>query len=420
MNHLEENHEDELSLFSPPPANTGIQRREWIEFRPTNQISADAPLDFSIPPQSAAYMDLKRSSLKVKLRLLNADGSAIPKEANVGLVNLPLHAVFAEVECSLQQTPVAQMGSNYPYKAYIDTLLETGVNENVPLSSQLFVKDNAGHHDESDVRNGSNTGLYVRSMYTDESKIVEMEGRLHLDVFRQNRLLLNGIAMTLKLWPSKNAFRLMSSDDAADYRLQILDATFKLCLQKPNAGVLMAHNKLLTDATAMYPFVSTHFKTASVSKGEYGFVENNLFQGDVPSQLIVALVSSESFSGSYKRSPFNFQGFDCNFLGLYVDGQSYPSQPLQPNFPGRNYVDAYKTLSAFRDDVDVSYREYAGGFAIFVLNVDDRLDFNAKRRGDCRLEIKFGTPLAESVTVLMYAKFPKVMHVDQSRRVMLQ
>lgn len=138
MNHLEENHEDELSLFSPPPANTGIQRREWIEFRPTNQISADAPLDFSIPPQSAAYMDLKKSVLKVKLRLLKADGTSVAKDTNVALVNLPLQALFSEMECTLQQTPVAQMGSNYPFKAYIDTLLETGANDKVVLHSQLF------------------------------------------------------------------------------------------------------------------------------------------------------------------------------------------------------------------------------------------------------------------------------------------
>lgn len=420
MTHFEENHEDELSLFSPPPANTGIQRREWIEFRPTNQITGDSPLEFTIPPQSATYMDLKRSSLKVKLRLLNENGSAIAKDTNVGLVNLPLQAIFSEVECSLQQTSVTQLGSNYPFRAYIDTLLESGANDRVKLDSQLFVKDQSGHHDDADVRIGSNTGLYRRSKYTDEGRILELEGPLHLDVFRQNRLLLNGIGLTLKLRPSQDAFRLMSSDVDANYRVQLLDATFNLCLQKPNAGVLMAHNQLLGDATAMYPYVSSDFKKGTASKGEYGFIANNLFQGDVPTQLIVALVSSEAFSGSYKKSPFNFQGFDCNFLALYVDGQSYPSQPLQPNFAGRNYVDAYRSLSTFRDDVDLSYLDFAGGYALFVLNIDDRLDFNAKRRGDCRLEIKFAKALPESVTVLMYGKFPKVMHVDQSRRVLLQ
>ncbi|CAC5360231.1 unnamed protein product [Mytilus coruscus] len=154
MNHLEENHEDELSLFSPPPANTGIQRREWIEFRPTNQITGEGPLIFSIPPQSAAYMDLKRSSLKVKLRLTNADGTSIAKDANVGLVNLPLHSIFSEVECSLQQTPVAQMGSNYPYKAYIDTILESGADDQVHLTSQFFHKDSAGHFDDAEKLRG--------------------------------------------------------------------------------------------------------------------------------------------------------------------------------------------------------------------------------------------------------------------------
>ena len=420
MNHLEENHHDELSLFSPPPANTGIERREWIEFRPNNQITGDSPVEFTIPPQSAAYIDLKRSSLKVKLRLTKADGTLIKKDANVGLINLPLQAIFSVVECSLQQTPVAQMGSNYPYKAYIDTLLETGKGEKVLLNSQFFLKDTPGHHDNADVITGSNTALYRRSRYTDEGRILEMEGPLHLDVFRQNRLLLNGVALTLKLWPSMNPFRLMSSDDDAAYRVQILDAALKLYLQKPNAGVLMAHNQLLGNSTAMYPFISSHIKIASVSQGEYGFIENNLFQGDVPTQLIVALVSSEAYSGSYKKSPFNFQGFDCNFLALYIDGQSYPCQPLQCNFGEKNYVDAYKTLASFRDDVDISYSDFGGGYALFVLNVDDRLDFNAKRRGDCRLEIKFGTSLPESVTVLMYGKFPKIMHVDQSRRVLLQ
>lgn len=48
------------------------------------------------------------------------------------------------------------------------------------------------------------------------------------------------------------------------------------------------------------------FRTASVSKAESEFVANNLFQGDVPSQLIVAIVSCEAFSGSYRRSLFNF------------------------------------------------------------------------------------------------------------------
>jgi hypothetical protein len=83
-------------------------------------------------------------------------------------------------------------------------------------------------------------------------------------------------------------------------------------------------------------------------------------------------------------------------------------------------VEAYRTLSAYRNYVDVSYSDYGGGYAIYVLNVDDDADFNTKRRGDCRVEIRFGTALPESVTVLMYSKFPRIVQVDQSRIVLLQ
>lgn len=420
MNLLEENHDDELSLFTTPPTNTGIQAREWIEYRPTNQVSGESPLEFLISPQPVRYMDLRRSVLRIKLRLLDAAGNPIAKDNKVALVNLGLHSIFSQVDCYLQQTSIGKLGSIYPYKAYMDTLLNTGSNDYVQRTSQFFYKDTAGHHDDANVQLGGNQGLYFRSRYTDEGRSLEMEGPIHLDIFQQKRLIINGVSLALKFWPSKNAFRLMSGDDGANYSVQILESSFKLCMQKPNSGVLLAHDKLLGNATALYPFVSTSFKTSSISKGEYSHSENNMFQGEVPSQLVVALVSSEAFNGSYKRSPFNFQAYDCDFLALYIDGQTFPAKPLQPNFSGKNYVEAYRGLTAFRSDVDISYFEYSGGYTLFVLNIDDNRDFNTKRRGDCRLELRFGSALPESITVLMYAKFPTILHVDQSRSVLLQ
>ena len=74
---------------------------------------------------------------------------------------------------------------------------------------------------------------------------MEMEGPMHVDIFQQNRLLINGVGLVLRLWPSKDAFRLISNEDDASYEVQILDVSFNLCLQKPNAGVLIAHTNLI-------------------------------------------------------------------------------------------------------------------------------------------------------------------------------
>jgi len=66
MNQLEDNHFDGLSIFEPPPLNTAIQFKVWIQFPPSNQITECGVSQFVIPPQTAGYMDLKNSSLKVK------------------------------------------------------------------------------------------------------------------------------------------------------------------------------------------------------------------------------------------------------------------------------------------------------------------------------------------------------------------
>jgi len=305
MNQLEENHSDGLSIFEPPPLNTAIQSKIWIQFPPSNQITECGVIEFVIPPQTAGYMDLKNSSLKVKLRITDSFGKPITDDANVGLACLPLQSIFSQIDCTLQQTPVGQVGRNYPYKAYIDTLLSTRESEKVLRESQLFIKDNPGV-DDPDVKSGMNTGLYMRSMYTNKGQIVEMEGPIHIDIFQQNRLLINGVGLALRLWPSKDAFRLISNEDDASYKVQILDVSFNLCLQKPNAGVLIAHTNLIKDSPAIYPYMNSNISVSSISKGQNAHSENHLFQGEISFQLIVTLLESASFGGVYKKNPFFF------------------------------------------------------------------------------------------------------------------
>ena len=104
-------------------------------------------------------------------------------ENNFRLVCVPLQSIFSQIYCTLQQTHVGQVGQNYPYKAYIDTLMSTRESEKVLRESQLFIKDNPGV-DDPDVKSGMNTGLH-RSMYTNNGQIVEMEGPIHIDIFQQ-------------------------------------------------------------------------------------------------------------------------------------------------------------------------------------------------------------------------------------------
>ena len=246
-------HSEELLLFSLPPSVTSLQSREWIEYRPVSQISGSTVLDFNIAAQSSAYIDLKNSLLNIKLQLTEGDGSPLSEDMVASLVNLPLQSIFRQVDVTFQQAQVSHTGTTYPYKAYIDTILKTNQStQQSLLTSQLFYKDEGPK--TNDAKEGPNGGLFNRYVATSGGKIVDLEGPLFVDLFQQSRLLVNGVSIGIKLWPSHDAFRLITNSLNPDQKVQIIVVCFKLCVQRLNGGALVAHEKLLHEQSAMYPY----------------------------------------------------------------------------------------------------------------------------------------------------------------------
>ena len=283
------------------------------------------------------------------------------------------------------------------------------------LTSQLFYKDVGP--DTDDAKTGPNSGLFNRSLATKGGKVVDLEGSLLIDVSQQPKLLLNGVSIGIKLWPSLDSFRLITDTIKADLKVQIVDASFRLCVQRIDGGLMMAHEKMIKMEPAIYPYLKSDIKTTSIASGQYSFSVDDVFQGLVPCKLIVGLVSSAAYMGDYRKNPFYFRDYDCSSVGFYVDGQSYPSQPLRPNYEAKQYIDSYRTLTTFRKDVNIDRYDYTEGYCLYVLEVDPYYSFNIKRKGHCRLEMKFAKPLPESVTLILYATFPEILHIDASRSV---
>ena len=112
-------------------------------------------------------------------------------------------------------------------------------------------------------------------------------------------------------------------------------------------GVLVAHEKLFQEQPATYPYLRSRDRRDSTL---------------VPNKVIVGLVSSAAYSGDYSKSPLYFQTYDCSSMGLYIDGQSYPAQPLQPIYGADQFVDCYRTLALFRKDTNMSRDDYKEGY----------------------------------------------------------
>ena len=58
-----------------------------------------------------------------------------------------------------------------------------------------------------------NSGLYKRCRFTHISRAVDMMGRIHGDMFFQDRYMLNEVHVKMKLVRSRNSFCLMSAEE---------------------------------------------------------------------------------------------------------------------------------------------------------------------------------------------------------------
>ena len=346
----------------------------------------------------------------------------------VAPVNNWLHSLFSKVDMYLNDTLVTPSSNTYPFRAYVVTVLNYGDEaKNTQLTSQLWYKDTAGHMDATNL-DGGNTGLDERRRYIAESRIVEMMGRLHVDLFLQDRFLLNGVSVNIRLVRSKDAFSLMAGGQNADYKVQIVDAVLFARMAVLSPTVQMAHIKTLEKGTAKYPIRPVDCKVYSIPQGAMSHTHENLFLGTLPKRLILWCIDNDAYNGEFsKKNPFNAKNNAINFLAVYVDGRQVPVKPLQPNVETGSYIRSYVNLFSAtgkqsQDEGNgLSRDDFGQGYIFFGFDLTpDGCDggcFHLTRKGNLRIEMHFATALEQTVNVVVYGEFEAVLEIDKGRNI---
>ena len=200
------------------------------------------------------------------------------------------------------------------------------------LTSQLWYKDTAGHMEATQENAGGNAGLVERHWHIAGSRVVEMMGRLHVDLFMQDRFLLNGVSDKIRLVRSKDAFSLMAGGANPDYKERILDVVLFVHKAVLSSTVAMAHIRVLEKGTAKYPLRPVECKVYSVPQGAMSSMHENLFLGMLPKRIIMWCVDNNAPNGAFDNNPFHVKNNAIDFLAVYVDGRQVPAKPLQSNF----------------------------------------------------------------------------------------
>ena len=422
----------ELDLFAVPPTQTSIQQAGWIEYQPLTSILGNAPIEFDVIGSGEDYLDMANVMLYVRAKIVQANGNNLAADSTSAPVNLLMHSMFSQVDVTLNGTLISSSTNTYPYRSIIETLLSYGEDaKKSQLTSELFYKDEAGKMNETVIvaedGHQPNSGLQRRRAFVTESREFDMIGRIHGDIFFQERYVLNEVGVKIKLVRSKDNFCLMGD---AGTKLQVTHASLFVRKVKLSSSVFLAHAKALENSTAKYPIKRVVCKAFAIPQNYRDVNHEKLFSGQLPTRIVVGLVDNRAFNGDRAHNPFNFQHFNLSEISLYLDGQQqYALKPIQPNFEAGLYVQTYNTLFAGtcklnRDEGNyISREDYADGYTLYAFDLTADLaeddHFNLIRHGSVRLALKFSEALAQTTSVIAYAEFDNIIEIDRDRNLLL-
>ena len=419
----------ELDLFSIPPTQTSIESGSFEKYHPIATLTDAGPIEFYLPGDGEQYLDLNNIQLYVRACIVNPDGTNLGNDVHPGPVNLWLHSLFEEVDITLGDNVLTTASNTYPYRAYLETLLNhTEEAKKTQLSMAIWEKDTPERMDEPSSQAGvhRNKGLVRRGIYTAGSAAVEMIGRLHCDIFVQERLLLNQVPLKIRLVRSKDSFSVMSPDNEL-YKVALREVFLLARRVDISPSIRIAHEKALKIGPAKYPVKRVECKYFSIPQGNTTANQENLFSGQTPTRVIIGCIDSDAFNGSYTKNPFNFQHKTLSMAALRIGGVKDTIKPLEPVYPNQSllsYLTLFTGTGKWGKDLGcgVNRDDYANGYCLYAWDLNADLSggedhFQLMRNSNVRLELKFRTALANPTIVIVYAEFENMIMVDANRNV---
>lgn len=425
--HSVECFKSELELFSIPPTQTTIEKGSWVQYKPISSLTDGSTIEFVIPGSGDNYLDLAHTMLNLKVKMVPKRENT-PIDPAAGPVNNLLHSLFSQIDVHLNNKLISPPNNAYAYRAYIETLLNYGsAAKSSHLQTVLWYADTPGHMESSA---NDNVGLKKRRDLFADGKTVDLIGHPHIDIFNQEKFLLNGVELKLRFTRSREAFCMIDPADSAV--IKIVEASVLVRRVKISPGVLISHAKALAHNTAKYPLTKVEVRAIAIHRGVSGETLDNVILGQLPKRLILAFTDNTAYNGSAAANPFNFKNYGINHLALFIDGMQVPSKALQPDFENGLYIEAYHTLFSgtgmhFSDSGNCIGRDdYAKGFCLMAfdltsdLSANDDSHFNLIKNGSVRIEVRFATPLTQTINCIIYGEYDSILEIDASRQVMLE
>jgi hypothetical protein len=406
----------QLNLFQIPSTWAGINKLRRREIPTVDAISSTGPYYKFRIFREPVVLRLDTITVSMDLTVVQEDGTALPPNANVSVIQLIGDCFWKQVIFEVNGTEVCN-STNHSYRAMITTELSQSLAVKSEYLSVAGYKAEAGSPDDP-----KGQGHLARKALIAESKALYLEGRIHFDMGSQNKILLSMTDVQFILFRHADNFLLNSYDVGANYKIRVRNLKLNIDCLELQPGMSIELEKKLATTMACYDTVRVETKILTIPAGQRSAPGTAFFTGPVPRKMYVALVDAESYFGKYSKNCFNFQSFDIKNISVEVSGVSTPEHQYQMDFANHNYGRAWRDLHATLDMIDnnrsngLRYSDFRSGYAIFgfKLSAVEGSGFDFVKSGITSIKIELGTdsPGPQGIVAIVLAEFDHITFLD--------
>ena len=427
----------ELDVFSVPTTQVAVKNGYWQEVHPQNTLTDNGPYEFHIP-SDPHFLDLSKNYIFLQLQITRPGGQPLRWDPNaaagqqhndekVGPIQMIGKTFFKQVKLFLGSKLAYDSGDSYAYRTYIETELNSNHEfKTTFLQAAGYEADSPeAHIDDNQNEGWGNRCDWFRTQ-NNQSTVVEFMAPLHVDLFHQEKYLINQMDTRLELHRNDDTFALMCHGANPRFLIKVVDMKWLVKKVDPAESVTLALETALRKTTVKYPVRRVQIRTMQLEAGRRDTPTSTLFNGQIPRRMVICLVDNDAFHGTYTKSPFNFKHYNASSIQIIAGGVNYPPNPLVMDFTRnhitRPFVQMYEALglAAIQKNNYLDMSAFAHGKAMYVFDLSpdgsDDSHWELLKEGATTVRMTFTEPIpAGGVKLVALAEFDNLITIDHFR-----
>ena len=427
----------ELDLYYVPPTQTAIEEGHYDDILPHSSFTSADNIRFDIPGDSSHFLNLAETELYVCGRIMvkNNPDMGIESTVKLGPVNNFLHSLFSQVNINITNQNVEISNSSYSIRSYLENLISFNKIEKPSiLAGDCFEKDSCGEFDNFSIVpsttdaetklvtvNKVNSGFLKRREKFLNAQVVQLQGKLHCDLFTMNHLMVNSTSISIVLKKNMPKFYLMGEPSTKEYVFVYDDCYLRIRRQVISPSVMSALSRLNEEFTYKYPIKRVVIKSYVIPETSVKVTLPKICDGILPRRIVIGFLKTEAYDGSYAYNPYNFENLGITTMYLKVNSKSLPnSNGLKFDFDKNLYLDGYKSIAKLTKDLDITIDEYKSGYTLFSFDLNPDISssthYSPLSDGVIDLEFTKSKPHTVSYTCICYLESDNIIQINKHRQ----